>query len=89
MLGSVRGVPGNRHSYRDQLIGLILCGVLISLPPLESVEQDLWPIKKYMFVPDTKKAGADMIITEIIWMQRIRYIDNRDEKNLSFEFQKK
>ncbi|MCD6533153.1 MAG: hypothetical protein J7L25_03645, partial [Deltaproteobacteria bacterium] len=60
----------------------------VSSHPLESVEQDLWPIKKYMFELDTKKSGADMIITDIIWMQKIRYIDNRDEKNLSFKFQK-
>ena len=40
MYGSVRGVPGNRHSYRDKIKCLITCSVLsgsgtnLSLLPL-------------------------------------------------------
>jgi hypothetical protein len=53
-----------------------------SSTPLESVEEDLWPIKKYMFDLDIEKAKAGMNFTNIIWMRRIRYIDNRPEEEM-------
>ena len=48
------------------------------IDPIESVEQDLWPIKKYMFVLGKDTLKSNILVDDIIWMERVRYLKNMD-----------
>lgn len=48
------------------------------LPPLEAVELDLWPIKKYMVVLTKEKVHAGQIDVGTIWMERIGILCGKD-----------
>lgn len=58
------------------------------MDPIASVERDLWPKHIYMLELDAKKAATGIIVTDVIWMDRIGYLPTRHEKDLSVKLQK-